>query len=146
MFYEDVPGRPPLLLRLLLPSPIRSEGRKHRVGATVRCVYQPGDLLKRITVVEAPHSLRFDVIQQRLGIESCILALGGSYSTRASGEGTDVVLATNYQASLRPRALWRPLEAFLLRQLHRHVLRGIRADAPSKLANTTLAALESRRA
>ena len=127
MFYEEVPGRPPFLLRALLPHPVRTEGDKTRVGATVRCAYSEGDLVKRITRVEPPHFLQFEVIEQRLGIEGCILTLGGSYQIYTCGDATDVVLITNYQAYLHPRYLWRPLEALLVRQLHSTYPRGVRA-------------------
>lgn len=127
MFYEDVPGRPAFLLRTLLPQPVRTEGDKTRVGATVRCVYAGGHLAKRITAVESPRVLQFEVTEQRLGIECCILTLGGSYQISTDGDATDVVLITNYQAYLRPRYLWRPLEARLVSQLHGHILRGVGA-------------------
>ena len=127
MFYEEVPGRPAFLLRALLPYPVRTEGDKTRVGATVRCAYRGGELAKRITTTEPPHLLQFDVIEQRLGIEGCILTRGGSYQIETQGDASDVVLITNYQAYLRPRYLWRPLEALLVDQLHVHILRGIGA-------------------
>jgi hypothetical protein len=126
MFYEEVPGRPALLLRILLPRPVRTGGDK-RAGALVRCVYTAGELAKRITTVEPPHVLEFDVVEQRLGIESCVRARGGSYRIASDGDVTDLVLLTRYDAYLRPRSLWRPLEALLVRQLHRHILGGIRA-------------------
>ena len=125
VFYEEVPGRPPFLLRSLLPHPLRTEGEKTRLGATVRCAYRGSDLVKRITAVEPPHLLRFEVVEQRLGIEDCVLTHSGSYQIHACGEAADMVLITNYQAYLRPRYLWRPLEALLVSQLHRHILRGI---------------------
>ncbi len=127
MFYEEVPGRAPFFLRVLLPRPIRTEGDKTRIGTKVRCVYKGGDLVKGITRVEAPHLLEFEVVDQRLGIEDCILTLGGSYRICTCGHATDVVLTTNYEACLRPRWLWRPLEALLVGQLHRHILRGVSA-------------------
>jgi hypothetical protein len=71
--------------------------------------------------------LEFDVVEQRLGIESCVRARGGSYRIASDGDVTDLVLLTRYDAYLRPRSLWRPLEALLVRQLHRHILGGIRA-------------------
>ncbi len=131
MLYEEVPGRPPFLLRALLPHPVRSEGAKTLVGATVRCVYEGGEIVKRITRVAPPHFLEFEVIEQRLGIEDCVLTLGGSYEFCPSGDATDVVLTTNYQAYLRPRHLGRALEALLVRQLHRHILRGVCAELRS---------------
>jgi len=127
MFYEEVPGRPPFLLRTLLPCPVRTEGNKARPGTEVRCVYRRGGLVKLITAVERPHLLRFDATEQRLGIEGCILALSGSYKIYACGNATDVALTTNYRAYLRPRNIWRPLEALLMRQLHGHILRGVSA-------------------
>jgi hypothetical protein len=130
LFYEEVPERPPLLLRALLPEPVRTEGGKTDAGATVRCLYRQGEVVKRITAAARPHLVEFEVIEQRLGIEGCVFALGGSYRIWQCGEGSDVELRTNYRAYLRPRRLWRCLEALLVSQLHRHILRGIRAAAP----------------
>jgi hypothetical protein len=127
MFFEEVPGRPPFMLRLLLPHPVRSEGDKSAVGAVVQCAYSGGDLVKRITAVEPPFLLRFEVVEQRLGMEGCVLTLGGSYRIRRDGDGSEVVLTTNYRAYLRPRPLWRPLEKILAGQLHRHILNEMRA-------------------
>jgi hypothetical protein len=124
--YEEVPGQPPFLLRALLPHPVRTAGDKTRAGAIVRCVYKEGDLIKRIARVEPPHVLQFEVIAQRLGMEGCALTLGGSYHISACQDATDVLLSTHYRAYLRPRFLWRPLEARLVHQLHQHILRGVR--------------------
>lgn len=90
--------------------------------------------MKRITSVEAPRSLRFEVIEQRLGIEDCIRTLGGSYEIKSCGEGSEVVLTTNYEAYLQPRALWRRVEAALVSQLHRHILGGVSAAIQRKSA------------
>ena len=144
MFYEEVPGRPPLILRALLSCPVRTEGDKTCVGATVRCAYRTGDLVKRITIVEPPHFLQFEVMEQRLGIENCALTLGGSYQLLACGDATDVVLTTNYCARLHPRYLWRPLETLLLSQLHSRILRGICAAALFRSPAALSAAVESR--
>jgi len=46
MLYEEVLGQPPFLLRALLPHPVGTEGDKTRVGATVRCAYREGDLVR----------------------------------------------------------------------------------------------------
>lgn len=136
-FYEEIPERPPFLLRFLLPCPVRSEGGKTCVGATVRCTYEGGSLLKKITAVEPPHGIRFEVVDQRLGIEDCVRALSGSYQIRREREGSEVVLTTNYRSYLHPRLLWRPLEKFLVGRLHRHILGGMSvAQARSVAART----------
>jgi hypothetical protein len=126
MFYEEVPGDAPLLLRTLLPRPVRTEGDKRTAEAMVGCIYHGGaELLKRITHVEEPHVLRFEVVEQRLGIEDCVLTRGGSYEIRACGSRSEVVLKTEYDTYLRPRGIWRFLEAAVVRRLHRHILRGV---------------------
>jgi hypothetical protein len=141
MFYEEVPGKPALLLRILVPYPIRAEGDKTRPGTTVRCVYRTGDLTKRIKTASPPHLLEFDVIQQRLGIEGCLVTRGGSYRISASGDSSSILLITEYEAYLRPRFFWRPLEADLIRQLHMHILSGIAtaagADKPWRAAEAS---------
>jgi hypothetical protein len=124
-FYEDIPARPSPLLRLVLPIPIRSEGRKLQLGALVRCTYEGGYLVKRITVVDAPRLLRFEVLEQHLGIEHCISLGDGSYEIRDHGSSSEILLTTAYRGHLRPRFLWRPLERILAHAVHRHILRGI---------------------
>ncbi|HTY79089.1 MAG TPA: hypothetical protein VMI34_14795 [Candidatus Bathyarchaeia archaeon] len=126
LFYEDVLERPPFPLRAVLPRPLRTDGDKTRAGSEVHCVYAGGGVVKRITAVEPARLLQFDVVEQSLGIESCVLAQSGAYRFFLCGEGTDVVLVTNYLAYLHPRRLWRPLEALLTRQLHRHILAAVR--------------------
>ncbi|HYA96452.1 MAG TPA: hypothetical protein VEH49_00030 [Methylomirabilota bacterium] len=127
MFYEDVPGRPSLLLRAALPRPISTKGTKNGAGALVSCDYGEGSLTKRITAFEPPRLMGFAVIDQRLGIEACCTLVNGSYEFRPRGSGTEAVLTTNYLAHLHPRLLWRPLERWMAGQLHRHILRGMRA-------------------
>jgi hypothetical protein len=129
LLYEDVPRQPPFLLRQFLPFPLRTHGQKDRAGAIVLCRYRAGELVKRITAVEPPFLLRFEVVEQGLGIESCVTALEGSYEIRPRGKQTEIVLATKYRGHLRPRRLWRPLERLLLNQLHRHILEGMRLAA-----------------
>lgn len=126
LFYEEVPRRPLWFLRVFLPRPIRTEGEKARVGAIIRCTYDSGHLLKRITVVEPARLMRFDVLEQRLGVEDCVSMRRGSYEIRATGDGSQVVLTTHYCSHLRPRRLWRPLERYLAHRLHRHILDGMR--------------------
>jgi hypothetical protein len=129
MFYEEVPHRPSLLLRMLLPSPMKTQGGSAKgLGATVECSYSRGSLRKRITVLQNPSLVRFEVIEQNLGIERCVTTVGGSYEIRRSGRGSEIALTTKYRGHLRPRWLWRPLERLLAHRLHRHILAGMRAE------------------
>lgn len=125
-FYEEVPSRPGALLRIGLPAPVRSEGEKTRVGGTVRCVYEGGYVLKRTTSAEPPHLLRFEVFQQRLGLERCLSLSDGVYEIRAVAGGSEVALTTRYRGHLRPRELFRSLERRLTHEIHGHILAGMR--------------------
>lgn len=131
LFYEEVPRRPPWFLRIFLPRPIRTDGEKTRVGAIVRCTYDGGHLVKRITAVEPAHFMRFDVLEQHLGVEHCISMSQGSYEIRATEDGSQVVLTTHYRSRLRPRRLWRPLERRLAHGVHQYILDGMRAALPA---------------
>jgi hypothetical protein len=128
VFYEEVPHRPPLLLRVFLPTPVKTQGTGKHVGATVECSYSHGGLVKRITELDRPRLVRFEVIEQRLGVERCVTTVDGSYELRAVGATTDVGLTTRYRGHLRPRWLLRPLERLLAHQLHRHILAGMGAN------------------
>lgn len=125
LFYEDVPGSPPLLLARIL-SPIGTKGDKSQLGASIECRYREGSLVKRITIIEEPYSICFDVTQQRLGIENCAITRSGSYRISRSGSGSEIMLTTNYTAFLHPRWLWLPIESLAVHQLHGHILEGIR--------------------
>lgn len=127
LFYEEVPHRPPLLLRLFLPSPVKTQANGKHVGTVVECIYSTGGLSKRITVLERPRLLCFEVLEQRLGAERCMTTVEGSYEFRTHGRGTEVALTTRYHGHLRPRRLWRHVERMLAHDLHRHILAGMGA-------------------
>jgi hypothetical protein len=133
--YEEVAERPSFLLRTLLPNPVRTEGDKTCVGASVLCIYKNGDLIKRIVKVEAPQLLEFQVTDQHLGIERCITLGCGSYRIHARGNQTEILLTTKYLGHLQPRFFWRPMERFLGHRFHHHILNGMRAALP--LADTS---------
>lgn len=139
MFYEEVPHPPGLLLRLLLPMPLRTSKAGLRPGATVHCGYSGGGrLTKRITAVEAPSIVRFDVLEQELGIEPCLTTVAGSYQIRRSDAGSEVALTTAYRGHLRPRWLWRTPERWLAHVFHRHILRGMGAFAAASASSRPL--------
>jgi hypothetical protein len=127
VYYEQIAERSPLYLRLLLPQPIRSEGGKWAVGDEIRCLYQRGHLIKRVTQIEIGHLYRFDVIEQDLLVGGGIRLLGGSYTLRGVGDRhTEVALETRYMSARRPTWLSRPIEAAVCHAFHRHMLRTMR--------------------
>lgn len=130
MFYEQVETRPPLHLRLLLPVPIRTEGRKEVEGDEALCLYEGGSLIKRVTKVEPGRHYAFSVVKQELAVGGGMRLSGGWYTLHERPDGrTDVEAATRYTSPKRPRWLWEPLEATVCHMFHRHILREMRRDA-----------------
>ena len=139
LFYEQVEGRPPLPLRLLLPVPIRTEGSKEKVGDEALCLYEGGSLLKRVTTVEPGKHYGFSVVKQDLDIGGGMRLSGGAYTLKELPDGrTEVEAMTRYSSPKRPRWLWKPVEAAVCHMFHRQVLREMRrlAEQPSTLKGT----------
>jgi hypothetical protein len=133
MFYEQIEERPPLHLRLLLPLPIRTEGRKSEVADEARCVYQGGHLLKRVTQVDPGCYYGFEVVEQHLRVGSGIRLLGGGYRLRElMGGRTEIALETRYVSPRRPHWLWKPIEAAVCHMFHRHILGAMRRNLGSR--------------
>ena len=123
LFYEQIEERPPLLLRLLLPLPIRTDGSKFKVGDEARCSYVGGHLLKRITHVDAVRHYGFEVVEQKLALGGGLTLTGGCYTLRAlPGADTEVAIATRYISNRRPGWLWQPIEAAVCHLFHHHLL------------------------
>ena len=129
MFYEQIPRRPPLHLRLLLPGPMRAVGRRSVVGDETLCVYDRGHLLKRVTRIEPRHHYGFDVVEQDLAIGRGVRLAGGSYTLRELPDGsTRIGLETLYVSPGRPRWLWGRVEAAVCHAFHRHILGAMRRE------------------
>ncbi len=109
MFYEQIERKPPVYLRLLLPIPIRTEGRKSEVGDVATCLYRGWPLAQAgYRDRGEPSITSFEVVEQTRRLRPAAMRLSkGGYTLdreRADG-GTDVSLETNYnvepQAALR---------------------------------------------
>lgn len=125
VFYEDVPLEPPLLAKIGLPYPIRTDGIPQGAGDVTVCRYSSGRLVKRVSRFEAGRLLEFDVIEQQ-GVEDRSVRLTrGSFRLVPTAAGTRIILTTEYVPLLEARLLWRPFERSLARALHEHVLNGI---------------------
>lgn len=128
LFYEEIIESPPLVLRVLLPRPIATEGYKFGVGREVRCRYEGGHLLKQVTEITPLRSYAFDVIEQDLALGGRKV-LGGSYTLNAIGKGrTRVALTTRYTSPNQPRWLCRWIEAGVCHLFHRYLLTTIRSN------------------
>lgn len=140
MSYEEIPRRPPLLLRLLLPEPMRAEGRRAAIGDETRCVYDRGHLLKRVTRIDLRRQYSFSVVEQELSISGGIRLTGGSYVLLELPDGsTRLELETRCVGFARPRWLWRPIEAAVCHAFHRHILGAMRRDVESGESRNRLA-------
>jgi hypothetical protein len=145
MFYEEIAARPPLLLRLLLPRPVRAEGRKERVGDEARCLYRSGHLVKRVTRIDRGRGYEFEVVEQNLSIGGGIRLAGGSYTLSGlSGGRTEVALRTRFVSPSRPRWLWGPIEAALCHLFHRHILGAMRRNVSSSRTQPLCSSHRSR--
>jgi len=127
MFYEQIGERPPLHLRVLLPVPIGTESAKSNIGDEVRCLYEGGHLLKRITQVDAGRRYAFEVVEQNLALRGGLSLAGGCYALRALADGgTEVAVTTRYVSPRRPSWLWKPIEAAVCHMFHRYLLAAMR--------------------
>lgn len=127
MFYEEIDNRPPPYLRLLLPIPIRTEGKVSEVGAEVMCLYEGGHLLKRITRIEPGRLYEFNVAEQSISVGGSMRLCGGGYTLREISDGTtEVTVETRYTSNKWPRWFWRPLESMVCHWFHHYLLRSMR--------------------
>lgn len=127
LFYEEIGGRPPTHLRLLLPVPIRTEGKVSEVGGEAMCLYEGGHLLKRVTKIEREHFYEFEVAEQALSVGGGMRLSGGRYTLRDLTDGrTEVAVETRYVSAKWPRWFWEPLERMVCHWFHRYLLGSMR--------------------
>jgi len=133
MFYEQIDARPPFYLRLLLPLPTGADSRAAEVGSEVRCSYEGGYLLKRLTRIEPPRHYGFEVVEQNLALGGGLRLSGGCYALHElASSSTELTVTTRYSGARRPRWLWQAVEAAVCHVFHRFLLGAIRArvDVP----------------
>jgi hypothetical protein len=132
VFYEELGDRPPFLLRLLLPVPIRTDGRISNVGDETMCWYQSGHLLKRITRIEQSRLYEFEVAEQALSVGGKMRLSGGRYTLReVDDDRTEVAVETRYASPKWPRWFWQPLERLVCHLFHRYLLGSMRRGIES---------------
>ena len=134
MFYEQIGKRPPLLLRLLLPVPIRTEGRKSEVGDEVTCqlpersLAQASDSCDSRTKLRVrshrakPHARRRDkTVRRQLHAACRFRTAAPKLSSRHA------MSARNALAGCGVR-----IEAVVCHSFHRHILSAMRSNLPSR--------------
>ena len=132
VFYEELGGRPPLHLRLLLPVPIRNVGKVSVVGDEATCLYEGGHLLKRITRIEQGDLYEFEVAEQNLSVGGGMRLSGGRYRLRSLPDGqTEISVETRYLSRKWPRWFWKPLEKMVCHWFHRYLLGTMRRQIES---------------
>jgi hypothetical protein len=133
LFYEEIDSRPPMYLRLLLPIPIRTEGKVSEVGGELKCLYEGGHLLKRITRIEPERLYEFEVAEQSVSVGGSMLLCGGGYTLRQLSDGaSEVAVETRYTSNKWPRWFWRPLEGIVCHWFHRYLLSSMRNKIESR--------------
>lgn len=128
-FYDELDHEPPLALRLGFPSPVSTTGVLGNVGDEQECVYDKGIVWKRLVEVEPARIVRFEVTRQEIGFERSVRLTHGAFRLRPySGGRTILTLETEYLARLTPRWIWRPVEAWALRDLHLYLIEGVELE------------------
>jgi hypothetical protein len=147
MFYEEISLKPPLLLRLLIPTPVRAEGRAAAAGDLTRCLYRSGHLVKRATGVDVARHYRFQVVEQELRIGGGVRLVSGSYELDELSDGTTrLEIQTRYWSPWRPRWVWRAIETAVCHAFHRHILRAMRLEMESRAEVSTRGGIADREA
>ena len=132
MFYEEIAEERPFLLRRFLPTPIGTQGCKSEVGSDVKCRYEGGHLLKRVTRIVRRQNYAFEVVEQNLALGG-IRLLGGDYTLRMMAKDrTRVALATHYASPNCPRWLFGRVEAAVCHSFHGYILSAMRSNLRSR--------------
>jgi uncharacterized protein YndB with AHSA1/START domain len=129
-FYEDLEQKTPFLLRLMLPRPLPATALMRAEGDETTLRYEDGHYAKRVSKLEPEHHYEFDVIDQRLASDRGVTLLSGAYTLRElSDKQTDLAITTRYASRIGPRWIAKPMETFLCRRLHKHLLDAIQTQA-----------------
>ncbi|MCE9525023.1 MAG: hypothetical protein K8R36_03100, partial [Planctomycetales bacterium] len=119
--------------------PIRSEGSKQKEGEVVTCFYNCGEIKKRISKVDAPRKLAFDVVDIQMRSENYAKLKDGSFEIEPVGDKQcRILLTTRFERKLHPAFFWEPIEHKVIHTLHGHVLEGMRRKAEGPKAEQKL--------
>ncbi len=89
-----------------------------------------GFIRKKITRLIKQEELSFDVIEQSIHFEHDLTLHGGSIllSPINTGKHTMITMKTNYESYVRPSWLWEPSMDYVIKTLHRYVIKDMQND------------------
>jgi hypothetical protein len=128
-FYEHIARKPSWLLRILLPTPLRTTGSYRNVGDLSRCMYSDGGFLtKKITHITPGRRIDFDIIEQTIRYCREIVQLkGGTILIESHDHGASSVrMVTRYELRLPKLFVMRFLVNLAVAAMHRIVIRDMR--------------------
>lgn len=136
-FYEHIQLRPSLLLRTVLPVPVKTDGCYQHVGDISRCVYSDGGYLtKKITRVDADECIEFEIIEQSIRYHRSIKLLGGDIEVVEQDDGhCSVKMTTRYARGRWAAFIPRFCIEWVVRAMHKIVIVDMQVSlgAPSGL-------------
>jgi hypothetical protein len=124
-FYEHIATQPSLLLRSVLPVPLRTSGAYRKAGDESRCLYSDGGYLtKKIEHIVAGERIDFEIIEQSIRYADRIVLKGGSIQVEPHGaDACSVRMLTRYQLRGAARLIPRICIDYVIAAMHRIVIR-----------------------
>ena len=138
-FYEHIALQPSLLLRTVLPVPLRTTGAYRKVGDISRCMYSDGGYLaKKIRTIVDGHRIDFDIIEQSIRYAARIALRGGTIQIDSHADNTSSVrMLTRYEVRGAARLIPRVFINRVVSAMHKIVIRDMQARlAPSPASLT----------
>jgi hypothetical protein len=133
-FYEHIATQPSLLLRTVLPVPLRTTGAYGKAGDVSRCMYSDGGYLtKKIRSIVDGQRIDFEIIEQTIRYASRIMLKGGSIQVEPHEDNTcSVQMLTRYELRGAARLIPRACIDYVVAAMHKIVIRDMQARlAPS---------------
>lgn len=136
-FYEHIETPPSLLLRTVLPVPLRTTGAYRKVGDVSRCMYSDGGYLaKKITHIVDGQRIHFNIIEQSIRYASSIMLRGGTIQIESHDDDTSSVrMLTRYEVQGPARLIPRFVINYVVSAMHRIVIRDMQARLAHSAAN-----------
>ena len=136
-FYEHIEIQPSLLLRTVLPVPLRTTGAYQKVGDLSRCLYSDGGYLtKRITHVAGGERIDFEIVEQSIRYATGIVLKGGTIQVEPhDDDSSSVRMLTRYELRRSARFIPRVFINYVVAAMHKIVIRDMQARFARSIVN-----------